>query len=86
MEIGEINYVGKTALNRFLEKIRGVFAPLSHKHSIEDITDLPVADASLSATSTNAVQNKVINAEIDRIDSDLAQKTQVQIITWGADD
>lgn len=86
MEIGEINYVGKAALSRFLEKIRGIFAPLSHQHPIEDIIDFPDVDSSMSATSTNAVQNKVINAEIDRIDNDLAQKSQVQIITWGDDD
>ncbi len=65
-------------LKEFLDSLKTIFAPLSHKHTISDITNYKV-DTSLSSTSTNPVQNKVVNDAI-------AQKTQVQIITWGADD
>lgn len=61
----EINYVGKTTLTRFLGKIRGVFAPLSHSHSKAYITDFPVADSSLSTSSTNFVQNKVVTEALN---------------------
>ena len=58
-----------------------------------------VIDSALSDTSENAVQNKVINAEFvrlnalvgdssvsEQISDAVAQKAQVQIITWEADD
>lgn len=61
----EIYYIGKTALARFLEKTRNVFAPLSHSHSKADITDFPVADSSLSTSSTNFVQNKVVTEALN---------------------
>lgn len=109
-------YVSLSKLSTFLENLRNTFASLSHKHTISDITDYKV-DTALSPTSTNPVQNKVIDAEFDamseamgalelsidgkadashnhnndyytktEIDHSIAKKTQVQIITWEAND
>ena len=57
-------YVGLEALEAFLANIRTRFAAISHKHSISELTDYTV-DAELSSTSTNPVQNKVIDAEFE---------------------
>ena len=50
------------------------FPPESHQHTMSDITDYvpPVVDAALSDDSTNAVQNKVIKAELDAMKEDIA--------------
>lgn len=121
-------YVSLSKLSTFLDNLNRKFASISHKHSISDISDFSAdlsvtVDSELSDTSTNPVQNKVINAEFDAIsvsmnalesavdnhnhddaydafgasskaleeanvytDNAVAQKAQVQIITWGADD
>ena len=59
-------YVGLDTLRVFLSNLNSKFATLSHKHTISDITDYKV-DTELSSTSTNPVQNKVINDEFDAI-------------------
>lgn len=59
-------YASLSSLQTFLENLRNVFSPLSHKHNISDMTDY-VVDAELSSTSTNPVQNKVINEEFNAI-------------------
>ena len=51
-------------MSTFLENLKNTFASLSHKHTISDITDYEV-DTALSPTSTNPVQNKVVDAEFD---------------------
>ena len=43
-----------------------MFAPLTHKHSILDLTDYTI-DSELSETSNNPVINKVVNAEFEAI-------------------
>lgn len=109
-------YVSLSKLESFLNNLRNTFATLSHKHTISDITDY-VIDSDLSSTSTNPVQNKVIDSEFEavsvamnvleqsidgkadaththddlyytktKIDESLLQKSQVQMITWEADD
>lgn len=109
-------YISLNRLSDFLENLRDTFASLIHKHTIEDITDY-VVDLELSATSTNPVQNKVLDAEFNaisnamgalelvidgkadashshdeiyytksQVDTAVAQKSQVQIITWEDDD
>lgn len=62
-------YVSLSKLQTFLENLNNKFAALSHKHTINDITDYEsiVADSALSSTSTNPVQNKVINEEFEAI-------------------
>lgn len=57
-------YVSLSKLSTFLENLKSTFASLSHKHTISDISDYTV-DTTLSSTSTNPVQNKVIDAEFD---------------------
>lgn len=59
-------YVSLSRLGTFLENLTTKFASLVHSHSISDITDY-VVDTELSETSTNTVQNKVLNAEFDAI-------------------
>ena len=59
-------YVSPSKLSIFLDNLKNIFAPLSHKHTLSDITDY-VVDSSLSSTSTNPIQNKVINAEFDAV-------------------
>lgn len=67
--------------------------------NIEAGANKTVVDSALSASSENPVQNKVVNAAIstlntlvgdktvsEQITSAVAQKSQVQIIRWGADD
>lgn len=111
-------YVSLNRLSNFLDNLGTKFAALIHTHKLSDITDYTV-DNALSPTSTNPVQNKVVNDEFDAVaaamnalesaidekadtsvlsnyytkeeaqtyvENAVAQKSQVQIITWGADD
>lgn len=59
-------YVSLSKLQTFLENLKTTFASLSHKHTTADLTDYKV-DTALSPTSTNPVQNKVLDAEFDAI-------------------
>ena len=59
-------YVSLTRLSTFLDNIKTRYSLIGHKHTTKDITDY-VVDSSLSSTSTNPVQNKVLNAEFDAI-------------------
>lgn len=59
-------YVSLSKLSTFLDKLKTTFASLSHTHQLNDITDYTV-DTALSDTSTNPVQNKVLNEEFDSI-------------------
>lgn len=59
-------YVSLSKLETFLTKLKSTFASLTHTHTISDITDYSV-DSTLSSTSTNPIQNKVINEEFDAI-------------------
>ena len=52
------NYVSLENLKDFLESLKGAFAKSDHSHEIDD---------ALSTTSTNPVQNKVLNAEFEAI-------------------
>ena len=59
-------YVSLSKLSTFLDNLKSTFASLGHSHSLSDITDYKV-DSQLSPTSTNPVQNKVLDAEFDTI-------------------
>ena len=59
-------YITPRRLSNFLDKLKDTFALLTHKHTLSDITDYKV-DSSLSSSSTNPVQNKVVNAEFEAI-------------------
>lgn len=70
-------YVSLSKLSTFLENLKCTFATLSHEHTMSDITDYTV-DAALSPTSTNPVQNKVIDAEFDAM-SDAMEVLELSI-------
>ena len=59
-------YVSLNRLSNFLDNLKNKFAAVTHKHTISDLTDYTV-DTSLSPTSTNPVQNKVLDAEFEAI-------------------
>jgi hypothetical protein len=59
-------YVSLSKLETFLGKLNSRFAQISHKHTVSDITDYSI-DAELSSTSTNPVQNKVLDSEFEAI-------------------
>lgn len=62
----EKKYASLSTLQTFLDNLKTKFSNIGHKHTISDLTDYTV-DSSLSSTSTNPVQNKVLNAEFDKI-------------------
>ena len=81
----EQKFLGKLGLSQLITEIKSGFANIVHQHTKADITDLEV-DTTLSSTSENPVQNNVLKMEFDAINNELSQKSQVQIVTWEADD
>lgn len=59
-------YVSPSRLSIFLDNLKSIFSPLIHTHKLTDISDL-VIDSELSSTSTNPVQNRVLDAEFEAI-------------------
>lgn len=59
-------FAGLDALQTFLDNCKTLFASITHKHTISDISDYKV-DTELSSTSTNPVQNKAINEEFEAV-------------------
>lgn len=51
---------------KLTELYNTLYAAKSHSHSYTDLTDKPTIDTALSGTSTNAVQNKAIHAELEK--------------------
>ena len=86
-------------LENTLAYINKKYSQIGHKHDLSDLTDYKI-DTVLSPTSNNPVANSTIDAEfeavsegmgaleqaIDDINKAVNQKSQVQIITWEADD
>lgn len=60
------NYVSLSKLSTFLDKLAGKFAALTHDHKLSEITDYSI-DSALSPSSTNPVQNSVIDAEFEAV-------------------
>ena len=60
-------YVSLSKLSTFLDNLKNTFASLTHKHTINDITDFSI-DNALSSTSTNPLQNKIVNAQFEAVD------------------
>lgn len=58
------NFLDELGLGRVIDYIKTKFASLSHSHKLSEITDYTV-DSSMSSTSTNPVQNKVIKFALD---------------------
>ncbi len=74
-------YVSPSGLSTFLSRLRSIFAPIDHEHTI---------DSTLSDTSTNPVQNKVINDEFSAVEDAMGilgdvidTKSQVNIVEAG---
>lgn len=59
-------YVSLSKLSVFLDNLSNKFATLTHNHRLSDISDY-VIDSELSPSSTNPVQNKVVDAEFEAI-------------------
>ncbi len=59
-------YVSLSKLSTFLDKLKNTFSAKDHTHKIAEITDYSI-DTALSSTSTNPVQNKVLDAEFEEI-------------------
>lgn len=59
-------YASLSTLQTFLDNLKNTFSNLGHKHTISEITDYKV-DNALSPTSTNPVQNAVLDAEFEEI-------------------
>ena len=69
-------YASLTTLQTFLDNLKTTFASITHKHKLSDIEDYTVDDA-LSSTSTNPVQNSVLNAEFEAVKTDATNKDVV---------
>lgn len=85
-------YAGLDALRTFLDNLKNTFAALNHAHKISDLTDYTV-DKTLSTTSTNPLQNKVVtekinsaNSTITSINSALDTKVTREVAVVGSDD
>lgn len=59
-------YVSPNRLSLFLENLKNIFSPLTHTHTVSELSDYAV-DSELSPTSYNPVANNVINAEFDAV-------------------
>lgn len=68
-------YVSLSKLATFLDNLKTTFASLTHKHTIDDITDYTI-DNTLSSTSTNPVQNKVVDAEFEAVNNSIYDMTE----------
>lgn len=58
------NFLDEIGLGRVINNIASVFAKITHSHKLSDITDYKV-DTSLSSTSVNPIQNKVVNSALN---------------------
>ena len=72
-------YAGLDALRTFLDNLKNTFAALNHAHKISDLTDYTV-DKTLSTTSTNPIQNKVVAEKIKNHTSFLARRVTANTV------
>lgn len=66
-------FAGLGTLQAFLDGCKTLFASITHKHTMSDITDYTV-DSELSSESTNPVQNATVNAAFDATKSELREE------------
>lgn len=59
----QYNFLDELGLGKVIDNVKTMFAKLSHSHKLSDISDYTV-DSAMSSTSTNPVQNKVINSAL----------------------
>lgn len=86
----ESKWLGWNGLLKLVERIKAYDAAsltIAKEYTDEKVAENKVTvDSSLSSTSTNPVQNQALKSKFDEVDSFISQKSQVQIITWEADD
>lgn len=73
-------FAGLEALQTFLEGCKTLFANITHKHTLDDVTDY-VVDSELSQESNNPVQNSTITAEFNAIKDSKAAKDHSHAIS-----
>ena len=66
-------YAGLGTLQAFLDGCKTLFANITHKHTMSDITDYTV-DSELSSESINPVQNVVVNTAFEATKSELREE------------
>lgn len=67
----EKKYLNTDGLIRLVANLINKFADRIHSHTLSEISDY-VVDSELSSTSTNPVENNVINAKFDSVDANIA--------------
>ena len=72
-------YISINRLDNFLQKCKKIFAPMSHTHPWNQITDFPL-DTTLNKNSTNAVSNSAVATKIEDMENQLTYK--VQLVIW----
>lgn len=66
-------YISKEGAKAIVDGVKKNFAPISHAHTKNDIKDLTF-DSSLSSSSTNAVQNKVLASAVNTLEDTISGK------------
>lgn len=72
-------YLNLEGLSKFFEKLINIFAEKIHSHTVSDISDY-VVDSELSSTSTNPIENKIVKAEFDSVNTMLETKQGKQMV------
>ena len=68
-----MNFLSLTGLTKFFNNLKETFASINHTHTLDQVTDFNI-DTTMSSTSTNPVQNKIVKAALDN-------KADVELIT-----
>ena len=71
-------FLDESGLQSVINKFVALFAKITHTHELSEISDYTV-DSSLSSTSTNPVQNKIITVEINRINETLSGTAYIDV-------
>ena len=71
-------FLDESGLQYVINKFVTFFAKITHTHKLSEISDYTV-DNSLSSTSTNPVQNKIITVEINRINETLSGTAYIDV-------
>lgn len=69
-------FLDLSGVSYFLNKCKALFAPISHGHNLDEITDY-VVDTELSSTSSNPVENKVVQNAIQILEDKKADKDEL---------
>lgn len=69
-------FLDLSGVSYFLNKCKALFAPISHSHNLDEITDY-IVDTELSSTSTNPVENKAVQSAIQILEDKKANKSEL---------